>query len=388
MVLRLIPVAALVVAGSLQAQATTKPPTAGSTKVPTPGSTKIATPGSTKAPAPPKVSTPGSTKGLVPRKIPWASDAVPEQMGWLGFRTDPTDDTIIMQVAAGSPAERAGLRAGDRIIASDRLLDRIVMRVRSDSGSFAPTRTHLSGPVMGRAYDMTVRRGDETFTISMVAIAIPDDQLRLMWPTRAPGARPDTVEVEARAYRDELARTALRPKRASTGAPVLTPRNDASGSTRVDSSIARIIDSSELYAALERVSPIYAELERVSPMIAELERVSPLYTELERVLERGAGAVMLDFRTNAIAGAVFEQLNPALGQYFGGINEGVFVIRVGPETPAANAGLEPGDVVQHVNGKPIATIPALRDAIAAESGSIKLLVVRKGRAMNVVLRKE
>jgi S1-C subfamily serine protease len=103
---------------------------------------------------------------------------------------------------------------------------------------------------------------------------------------------------------------------------------------------------------------------------------------------READAVAGARRSNAISGAEFEELNPGLADYFGGIGEGVFVLRVSGATPAFAAGLRAGDIVQSVNGQYVPTIADLRNAVNEASGTITLRIQRKGKPATVTLRKE
>ena len=335
MVLRFVALAVLAVGAPMQAQEPVRIPAKGPGTVPT--------------------RVPGEITGKVPaRKTPVGAWVLPAKIGWLGFRTDPTDSQVILEVAPGSPAERAGLQAGDRIISSDPLHDVIRARDTSRAGLTVDYRS-APGPIVGRTYQMILQRGSDTFRVAMVAIAPPDDQLTRLRPTRAPGSGPDTLLAEVDAYRTELARTTLQPTQRSLATP---PRRGEAVQTRVDSAAAR---GREAFAVTRQKA-------------------------LESSYQRAA--TLLALRKSAVSGAEFEQLNPALGQYFGGVSEGVFVLRVGAESPAAIAGLEPGDIVESVNGERIATIPALRDRVAEATGTITLQVIRKGRPATVTLRKE
>ena len=314
-------------------------------------------------------------KAPPPGNAGWSKSVAPTERGWLGFRTlrNPDDSRFIVEVAEDSPAERAGLRAGDQIIASDvdetsatkaPPLGARSLPASPDGRRLAPTRAY--GPVVGRSYNMTLRRGDETFSVSLVAVAAPKGQLLdLLSPLGRTMTPPDSVEARATAYRTELTRTTLQPSKVPlrTGVPLGAggsgvTRIDSGGGfavTRVDSAQALIIDGRVLYPARRGTLPATAKL---------------------------------GLRSNAIAGAEFEQLNVALGEYFGGVTEGIFILRVGANSPAAAAGLQPGDVVQSVNGQPVLTITALRDAVTASSGTITLHVLRKGKSVTVPLRKE
>lgn len=116
---------------------------------------------------------------------------------------------------------------------------------------------------------------------------------------------------------------------------------------------------------------------------------SGLYAELVRSMQQTNDLlVTLAPRENAVAGAELEQLNPGLADYFGGVSDGVFVLRVAEATPAASAGLRPGDIVQTVNGRHVLTIAALREAVTDASGTITLRVLRKAKPVTVLIRKE
>ena len=87
-----------------------------------------------------------------------------------------------------------------------------------------------------------------------------------------------------------------------------------------------------------------------------------------------------------VSGATLELLNPTLGEYFGA-QEGVFVLRVASQSPAATAGLQPGDVIETVNGRRVLTLDAVTNAVADARGAITLSVLRRGQRVVVPLRR-
>jgi len=90
-------------------------------------------------------------------------------------------------------------------------------------------------------------------------------------------------------------------------------------------------------------------------------------------------------RGGGIAGAEFTELNPGLAHYFG-TDEGLLVLRVGPGTPAALAGLEPGDVVTRANGRVVEDVEDFRVTVArARDANIKIDVLRKGKPRSLDL---
>ena len=107
--------------------------------------------------------------------------------------------------------------------------------------------------------------------------------------------------------------------------------------------------------------------------------VRALRTDLQETIDRrDATVARLARLPNAISGAEFEELNPGLAEYFYGVSEGVFVLRVAERTPASSGGLRPGDIIQSVNGEEIRTVAELRSAMAASGRTMNLRILRKG----------
>ena len=340
MVLRFIPLTGLALASLVQAQEPVKVPAQAPTKAP--GSPTV-------------------------KKAPTGVGLVPAKSGWLGFRTDPNDSELILEVAPDSPAEHAGMRPGDRIVASGQPNDPGRGRDTSRAGTTA--FRSAARPIVGRTYHMTLQRGDETFAVSMVAVAPPDGQVGDLSPTRVATRQPDTLRAKIDAYRTELARTTLQPSRKPSMSPSAKEYFEAGGDNK-----ARLREAYEATRARGE-----------KPQGAD----SRTYASLEENLESLNRSLRLfATRDNAVSGAEFEHLNPALGQYFGGVSEGVFVLRVSAESPAAIAGLEPGDIVERVNGERVTTIASLREHVANATGTITLDVIRKGRPATITLRKE
>jgi C-terminal processing protease CtpA/Prc len=284
-----------------------------------------------------------------------------EPAGWLGFRhSAERDSLVVLEVAAGSPAERAGLRTGD-----------IITMV----GDRAATRQLLldNPPMVGDSRRLTVRRGDRTLALEMVAVAPPPGTLM---PTRAMAAVADTVATEARLLRSKMARVATRGTIPTT----------ADSQLYVDFKV-----NGKLSQEYADVLLTLKEMRRDSVQRSAVPtKVDPeLYQQLEQTL-KGSEEMLVKLKAgaSALAGAEFEQLNPGLAEYFGGISEGMFVLRVADGTPAADAGLQPGDIIETLNGERVVTIVELRKGVAATSGPLTLNVIRRGRPATVVLRKQ
>jgi len=69
-----------------------------------------------------------------------------------------------------------------------------------------------------------------------------------------------------------------------------------------------------------------------------------------------------------------------LAERFGyALGDGVIVTRVASGSPAANAGIQPGDLIQSVNREPVNTANEFEKAIAATKGNKVLLLVKRGQ---------
>jgi len=71
------------------------------------------------------------------------------------------------------------------------------------------------------------------------------------------------------------------------------------------------------------------------------------------------------------------------------VEPGVLVLRVPMGTPAAEAGLRPGEVIRAVNGVPVRDMTPLRRALGNTSGAsgsrdVKLTVSARGAAPRIV----
>ncbi len=62
--------------------------------------------------------------------------------------------------------------------------------------------------------------------------------------------------------------------------------------------------------------------------------------------------------------------------------QGLLVSEVDPSGPAADAGIQPGDVIEQVNRRPVTDVGSLRAAVAASGGKpVLLLVSRDGQSI-------
>lgn len=88
---------------------------------------------------------------------------------------------------------------------------------------------------------------------------------------------------------------------------------------------------------------------------------------------------------NRVAGAELTPVNEQLGRYFD-VARGLLVTAVIDGTPAADAGLQPGDVVVRVGETEVTTLAQLRSALGRPAATSRTLhVVRKGQSVHVTL---
>ncbi len=91
---------------------------------------------------------------------------------------------------------------------------------------------------------------------------------------------------------------------------------------------------------------------------------------------------------NSLEGVQVEELSSAIAQQLGlpSSTHGVVVGSVDPNSPAADGGLERGDVIQEINHSPVTTLDQFRAAVhAAGNKSLLLLVNKKGSTAYVVI---
>ncbi len=88
-------------------------------------------------------------------------------------------------------------------------------------------------------------------------------------------------------------------------------------------------------------------------------------------------------------GVVVQELTPAVAEALG-LNHGVIVLKVVPGSPASKAGLQPGDIILAVNGKPIENASQLQfEIMKTKPGTeITLTVMRGEKRLDLKVRIE
>jgi hypothetical protein len=90
--------------------------------------------------------------------------------------------------------------------------------------------------------------------------------------------------------------------------------------------------------------------------------------------------------SNRVAGAQVVDLQPELGAYFG-VDGGVLIVDVSPGTPAAVAGMQPGDVVTRLDQVGVRSVDDLRFGVAQAGDTLPITLIRRGSSIQVLLRR-
>jgi predicted metalloprotease with PDZ domain len=293
------------------------------------------------------------------------------------FDADSEDGVRIMEVRRGSPADRAGLHEGD-----------VVIRLNGEDAG--RTMNALPGRLQaGDSVRLRIRREGGERDVVVVAEPRPRTQLGMFGPGERfevvrPGRGDNLIVIngdsmhlplEALTFRIDSLRTQLM-------------ELDGPWRVEMDSLVRLLGDSAHVWA--ERIPNVRFRMReggdhpdiRIERRVMELEDDA---IHLEGALGEGEPFFMELGRRSA-AGAELAEMNEGLSAYFGGQRAGALVIEVSPESPAARAGLQPGDVIVRAGGEEVEDPADVRTALTrAEEGRVALEVIRQGRRRELSL---
>jgi membrane-associated protease RseP (regulator of RpoE activity) len=277
-----------------------------------------------------------------------------------GRDNDPSS-VIVKDVSQDSPAEKAGLRAGDEILR--------INGMSVANGKFSAVARTLTE---GDTVRLRIKRDNRERDYTVVAAARPAGYHTLLGD-RTIVFSADSVRGLMKMYLDSarLHLDSLKFPRI-----FVTP-----GDSAFDIRIERFRGMPGDTLSFHRDSTLLNELHgriRVAPG-------EDMFRHFEG--ELGPGMIFRSFELGirSIAGAEFTALEPAMKTYFG-TDRGLLTLRVAPETPAARAGLQPGDVVQKANGRDVTDIGALRSLLFDDPDTVELEVLRKGETKKLEIQ--
>lgn len=269
-------------------------------------------------------------------------------MGILFGWNDDDDVAVVRQVIPQSPADRAGVRQGDTVV-----------RLNGHAATEDAVDDLREGLKPGDSVRLTLRRDGREEQRTIVAAERPERMAVI--PREGPGGVFDIPPGDGR----------------------IVIRLDTI-EAHVDS-LRRRMDSLRVHLRRQHGDSLVIRFDTVTRIVRDsLVRVLP------RVQQRLGEELpfLFEFGMRSMAGAEFTEMNPGLGKYFH-TSEGLLVLQVSPQTPAARAGLQSGDVVVEAGGRRVARVVDLRNAFSRAQGQeVPLTVLREGRRQQVRVRWE
>jgi membrane-associated protease RseP (regulator of RpoE activity) len=281
---------------------------------------------------------------------------------WVGpIEQNRQAQVIVRNVSKNSPAEKAGLKTGDEI-----------MRINGMSvanGKFSAVARTLTE---GDTVKLRIKRDSKEREVTLVAAPRPAGTYAAVLGDRHFMFSADSVRGLMKMYFDS-ARVHMD--------SIDFPRVYIHGDSGIDIRIRKFGPLGSDTLIFRRDTTALREMRK------RWEEAGP--PDVFRHLEGELGPAMIfrsmDLGTRSIAGAEFTDLDPAMKTYFG-TDRGLLTLRVVPETPAARAGLQPGDIVKKANGRELSRVANLRTLLFESAGTIKLEVLRKGETKTLEIK--
>ncbi len=304
------------------------------------------------------------------------------ESGWIGIAYSPAEDgdwsrVTVRQVMAGSPAERTGIREGDVIVRVNDQVPRSPTTFRAGApGDTLRFRIERAGVEREIAVVAGQRPAAATLPVSVrqgADTTVVFDRERFLSAVR-------TSLDSARVHLDSLHLPAFRFERGDSAVVIIQPDGER-----------REIDLRPLRVESAQIRNLRARMTEMREVSERVRETSERMREGAVRLREGQAAVTrltLDAGRRSVAGAELAEINPGLATYFDA-REGLVVLDVAPDTPAARAGLRAGDVIVRANGSGVSTVRDLRSAVSrAEEPRLRLDIVREKRPASLTLRWE
>lgn len=336
------------------------------------------------------------------------------QRGWIGvsFQILTTGDqqgvhteATITDVMKGSPARKAGLRPGDHLLSVNGA------GYQSDFGRLARTLRP------GDPVEIVVERDGRRHTFNLRAVSLPSDVVpptpTLTWTVstdsvvdlmfRAMDSLRHRLDNVVGGTRVVVSLPDLRDSISALARQLATGRMFTGGVGGDSTSGLPVItffreDATPGWVVFPGTRPpfhLYASAYATNDsLLRSMQELQDRETPAQRVIQRARQSAeqVADFRPltpyrlgqSWVAGAQMVELKPELGAYFR-VQSGLLVVEVPDGTPAALAGLEPGDVIVRVQGEPVHSIADLRTGLSEPGDTLRLQVIRKGRTVQAML---
>lgn len=307
-----------------------------------------------------------------------------------GRGAERTQTIVITDIVSSSPAERAGLQVGDTLLrvndidATDALLSSLGVSLKP-----------------GDEVELRVRRGGREQDITVEAAAPPADYYAVAPNAGVLRFDPDSMRDRIRIMIDSarfrldslhfpqiyIERMPLRWDDSAFAGNWRAFRFDTLG-MRLDTMTARIrIFTDSMFNDSSWRALRGLRLDMDSLWRGGVYSFGPDSFAFGRIDALPFSGITI-MGARAVGGAELTQLNPGLGEYFGA-DEGVLVLRVPDGTPAAQSGLQEGDVIVGADGRDITSIDELRRAITrAPERTVTLEVMRKRQRIQLPFRRE
>lgn len=332
------------------------------------------------------------------------------ELRWVQDGSSCTPRVVVDAVVQGSPAERAGLRAGDAIVALD-------------GEPLPPGRLQAVAARLepGDSVRLRLLRDGRKHEVTAIADRRPDRPVSFLVP-RATGLRSSTAPIieltgdtlVAWNLSPGLEQGRIRSYWVSRG-DGRTEYRRLGGWSRsdLDRRVEELLicaDSAQ-WQTDSWYATVQPDLRRVQERADSL-RILITRRALERNVEdvvaptpprpdptvqvygpEGSYMFRVDEHVavgmRGVAGAELTALEPELAEYFRNVDNGLLVIRIAPDTPADRAGIRPGDVIIGADGRGIDSIAELRRVVALpDAADVRLRVVRRGRALDLTLERD